>query len=123
MKSYSNFNGSLPKEDVKVVNEGAITRVMFGFGTEVRKDQDGNEEVSLVYEVVDTTDRSYGGIVDAIVRDRYSPADVEALLSNYTMAVDADSSLTDAKRAEYKAEYKAFQAWRAKAKEVAAQAM
>lgn len=122
MKSYSVFSGTLPDENVRVVTEGTLTRLYFDFSTETRTDEEENETQSMVCEVVDTHDSSYGGIVDAIIRDRYSAADVEALTANYVMAVDDTSSLTDAKRAEYKKEYAAFQTWRARAKEVAAYA-
>lgn len=74
-------------------------------------------------EMVRVSGHTYGSIVAAIVNDKYSADDVQALTANVMEANDPDSSLPDEKKAEYITEWAEFQAWRAKAKEVAAKAM
>ena len=70
-----------------------------------------------------TSEKLYGDVVNAIIVDRY-PADArDAVMANYEDAKDEDSDLTADKRAEYIAEYKALQAWRRRAKEVAGTVM
>lgn len=118
MKCYFDYNGTVPS-GVKAVREGLTTRVYFDYSTETRKDMDGEDVTVLTAENVDVESSDYGDIVNAIVRDRYAADKVEAIMANYQEAMDSTSSLTENKRAEYKAEYEAFQAWRAKAKEVA----
>lgn len=120
------YDGKIPS-GVRTVREGALTRVYFNWGLESRKtesaDGEETEEQVLSCEVVDVRDADYGAVVSAIVRDRYSASDVEAVLANYQEAIDGSSDLADTKRTEYKNDYAAFQAWRAKAKEVAKDAV
>lgn len=118
MKCYFDYNGTVPS-GVKAVREGLTTRVFFDYSTETRKDKDGEDVTVLVAENVDVESSDYGDIVNAVVRDRYAADKVEAVMANYQEAMDSSSSLTEDKRSEYKAEYEAFQSWRAKAKEVA----
>lgn len=118
MKCYFDYSGTVPSE-VKAVREGLTTRVFFDYSTETRKDMDGEDVTVLMAENVDVESAEYGDIVNAIVRDRYASDKVEAVMANYQEAMDPSSSLSEGKRSEYKAEYAAFQAWRAKAKEVA----
>ncbi len=122
MKCYFDYSGTVPS-GVKAVREGLTTRVFFDYSTETRKDMDGEDVTVLTAENVDVESSDYGDIVNAIVRDRYAADSVEAIMANYQEAMDASSSLTEDKRSEYKAEYEAFQAWRAKAKEVATAAV
>ena len=68
---------------------------------------------------MDTTDRSYGGIVSAIINDRYSQDRVQAILANYQNAIDPESTIDVDKRAEYLQEYHEFQDYREHAKTVA----
>jgi len=122
MKCYFDYSGAVPS-GVKAVREGLTTRVFFDYSTETRMGMDGNNVTVLTAENVDVESAEYGDIVNAIVRDRYAADSVEAIMANYQEAMDASSSLTEDKRAEYKAEYEAFQSWRAKAKEVASAAV
>lgn len=106
MKCYFDYNGTVPS-GVEVVREGRITRIYFDFATET-KTIDKEEVTMLTAENVDVEGIiSYGGLVSAIVRDRYSADAVEAILAN--------GSDTEA----HAAELAAFQSWRARAKEVA----
>jgi len=61
----------------------------------------------------------YNTLVAAIITSRYSSSDVEAIMLNNLEASDAESELTDEKRAEYISEYNALQEWRKHAKEIA----
>lgn len=72
-----------------------------------------------VCENVDVEGRTYADIVSAIVNDRYTADDVQALQANYIESKDSNSSLDPDKRDEYLTEYANFQAWRKRAKEVA----
>ncbi len=61
----------------------------------------------------------YDTLVSAIIKSRYSTSDTEAIILNNIEALDATSEITDEKRSEYMAEYKALQDWRAHAKNIA----
>lgn len=125
MKAY----GAKPdgvQEGIAILREGTLRRVYFDIrrrereqdesaGDTMRTDPENDWEM----DYVDVADLAYGTVVSAIVNDRYSADDVQAILANHTEAKD-DSSVMDAeKREEYLAEYAEFQAWRKKAKEVA----
>jgi len=127
MKTNLQTSG-IPEGGVLVICEGLLTRLFFDFEAEtVPQDgtaQDGTAQ-DMLYgcENVDVRSRSYGAIVSAIVNDRYGSDAVQAVLSNYEEARDADSGLAEEKRAEYLSEYAAFQSWRTHAKEVARKAV
>ena len=119
MKCFFDYNGTVPS-GVKAVREGLTTRIFFDYVTMTRKGEDNKDITVIMAENVDVESAEYGDIVNAVVRDRYSADNVEAIMANYQEAIEQTSSLTEDKRTEYKAEYDAFQAWRVKAKEVAA---
>lgn len=112
-----------PSDNVMVEREGSLLRVYFDFNKEVVKDFDGNvveEPVQYSCQNVDIRgEHGYGSIVGAIVNDRYSNDDVQAIQFNYELAKDDESNITKEKREEYISEYNEFQEYRAHAKEVA----
>lgn len=124
MKSYNEF-ASVPDNGIIVVEEGSLIRVYFDVTPLSHQPSpiDGDGYVApdnqYVCENVDVHGREYGDIVSAIVNDHYSSDEVQAINANYIEAKDADSEITDEKRAEYLSEYTAFQAWRKKAKTIA----
>lgn len=130
MVSYNEFP-IVPESGIICIEEGAILRVYFDINpyervvseNEPEQDQNQNEDESVapmyVCENVDVEGRTYGDIVSAIVNDRYSADDVQALQANYIEAKDPESTISDEKREEYLIEYSDFQAWRKRAKEVA----
>jgi hypothetical protein len=79
------------------------------------------EQVDEEYEVGSVTiaidhnlcDDDYGPLVSAIIHDRYSPDDIEAIHLNYTAS----------KTTEHKNEFAALNQWRATAKEKAREAI
>lgn len=112
---------SLPQSGVQVTVEGALVRLLFDF----RKPEvpAGGESVAEdIYECesVDVRGRGYGDIIAAILNDRYSPDDVQAIMANYAEATDKNSSTETGKRDEYIAEYNEYQAFRKHAKAIAA---
>lgn len=118
MKVYMNAEKGAPMGDLKIVNEGNVLRLFFDWQLE----EPVEEDVDLSYrcENIDVVgDRDYGSIISAIVNGRYSPDDVQAIMANYELAKDSESNITEEKRAEYIADYAAFQEWRAHAKDVA----
>lgn len=123
MKSINEFT-SVPESGIIAVEEGALTRVYFDIMPyqAVDDEEGGTAECASQYicENIDVNGRTYSAIVSAIVNDRYTADDVQAINANLIEAQDADSELSDEKRDEYMAEYAAFQAWRKKAKAVAA---
>lgn len=135
MRTIEQFE-RVPESGIIIRKEGAIIRVFFGIKEVTQKspddkaeakkgeDSDAQQGVKL-YEgyTVDVNGRTYADIVAAIVNDKYSSNDVQALQSNYIEAKDAESELTEAKREEYLAEWTNFQNWRKQAKEVAAEAV
>lgn len=131
MRTIEQFN-EVAESGIIIRKEGAIVRVFFGIKEVTQKSPDdqakskeveeSNEEsVMKLYEcyTVDVNGRTYADVVAAIVNDKYSSDDVQALQSNYIEAKDAESELTEAKRNEYLAEWASFQDWRKQAKEVA----
>lgn len=126
MTSYNEF-ASVPESGILCVTEGEILRVYFDIRRHEPPVSDNEPEGiraasgqnEYVCENVDVEGRTYGQIVSAIVNDRYSADDVQAIQSNYMEAAVADSDIEDGKREEYLAEYAEFQAWRKRAKEVA----
>jgi len=108
----------LPQSGVKVTVEGAILRLLFDFSQATPAE---GEVATDIYncESVDVNGRTYGDIVSAIVNDRYSADEVQAIMANYAEALDGSSDITAEKRAEYLAEYEDYQTWRKHAKEVA----
>lgn len=108
----------LPQSGVQVTVEGAILRLLFDFSQATPAE---GEVTTDIYncESVDVNGRTYGDIVSAIVNDRYSADEVQAIMANYAEALDGSSDITAEKRAEYLAEYEAYQTWRKHAKEVA----
>lgn len=120
MIEHMNYNGTVPS-GVEVVREGSLLRVRFDFekvAHEATEDREAYSEV--ICQLIDTRETSYGGLVSAIINDKYSEDSYQAVLSNYELAKDAESELAPEKREEYINEYKAFQAWRKHAKETAA---
>lgn len=126
MISYNEFP-IVPESGIICKEEGSILRVYFDIKPHepvVSENQPaGMQEESgapiYVCENVDAGGRTYGDIVSAIVNDRYSADDVQALQANYIEAKDPESTIPDEKREEYLTEYSDFQAWRKRAKEVA----
>lgn len=105
MKVYFDYKGEIPT-GVQVMREGIITRIYFDYATEEKEMNDENVTF-LTAENVDIEGAvEYGKIVSAIVRDRYTADDVEAILANFA---DKGSDET----------YEAFQSWRNRAKEIA----
>lgn len=87
-----------------VQNEGLTTTI--SFNENIITEKDGSK--TYEYEtVIVSNPLTYGRIVSAIVRDKYSEDDVEAIILNGTDT------------AEHKAEYEALQEWRKTAKEIA----
>lgn len=115
----------LPQDDLEVVPDNGLLRLYFDFEEiQVPSGDMGNPEETMTTvrcENVDVpTGRSdYGGIVSAIVNDRYTADDVQAMVANYEAAKDPDSEIPTDKGEEYLNEYAAFQSWRAHAKEIA----
>jgi len=109
--------------------EGTMLRLFFDFA-EVPPSTEGTDGSTTTPATTDKQysctnvdiegDRSYNSIVAAIVSANYTSDDVQAILANYTMAIDStNTTLTDDKKAEYKAEYEAFQNVRTHAKAIA----
>ena len=124
MKTNGHFQE--PENGIYAFQEGALLRMYFDFEKcEVAKDEEGNEiegapkDLYNAYNVDVVSPFSYGNIVSAIVNDKYTADDVQALQANYIEAKDAESDISAEKREEYLAEWQEFQAWRAKAKDIA----
>lgn len=123
MKSYGTLAGELPV-GVKAVREGALLRIFFDFERAEAVRGEGSEDVTVeeqyVCENVDVEgSHDYGSIVSAIIMGRYGADERDAIFANLEMARDADSGISDDKRAEYLQEYADYQSYRAKAKEIA----
>lgn len=116
---------NVPENGIVIRQEGAIVRLFFDIEPAPEIPSLDGEEAAFpedlyqCYNVDVAAPANYGNIIAAIVNDKYSADDVQALTANYFEAKDPESDLTDEKRAEYINEWNDFQAWRAKAKEIA----
>jgi len=112
---------NLPQSGVKVTLEGNLLRILYDFTPATTVVEEGMEAPEDLYncESVDVHGRTYGDIVAAIMNDHYSPDSYQAILANYELAKDKNSGISADKKAEYLAEYQAFQDARVHAKEIA----
>lgn len=128
MKMMCNM-AKLPKDGVKVLLEGNFLQVSYDFEAieqpaEESADSDAMRMVpknAYIGEYVELRggERGYDAIISAIVEDKYPTDKMDAVRLNYELAKDDSISISDEKRAEYFAEYKAMQEWRIHAKEIA----
>lgn len=115
---------SIPDSGIIVRQEGAIVRLFFDIEAAPMPALEEDvcaqpEDLCQCYNVDVPAPANYGNIIASIVNDKYSADDVQALSANYIESNDPENNLDDDKRAEYISEWKEFQAWRAKAKEIA----
>lgn len=120
MKCQGNYTGELPT--LNVVKEGKIHRIYFNYEEAPSITEDEGEENSLpsfVCDLIEIDELTYPSIVSAIVRDRYSQNDVEAIISNYQLCKDGKAG--EDRCIRYEEDYNAYQDYRAMAKQVANQ--
>lgn len=117
MKAIYTLN-EMPVTGVVVTIEGNLTRLLFDIQNHVSEEENAPQDL-YDCESVDCIGRTKADMVSAIIDDRYPASSVQALTANYELAKDEESGITPEKRAEYLAEYAAYQAWRSHAKEVA----
>lgn len=121
----------LPKDNVKVTVSGNYLQVAYDFVRIEQKADDANDSMHMVVENSCQGEyielrggiRSYDAIISAIVEDKYPTDKMDAVRLNYELAKDDTISISDEKRAEYLAEYKAMQEWRIHAKEIGRKAV
>lgn len=121
---------SVPESGIIAYTEGNIVRVFFDIEEApapiaMEGEEQGENPKTYNCEQVDVkTGRTYGDIVSAIVNDKYSPDDVQAIIANYTeIGSLSPYNATEEKAEEYTEEYDAYQSWRKKAKEIAEQVL
>lgn len=117
----------IPESGILLRAEGAVLRVFFNISKAkpMATGEDGEEsgepeDLCECYNVDVNAPFNYGNIIAAIVNDKYSSDDVQALQANYIDAMDEKSKTASDKREEYISEWNDFQSWRATAKEIAA---
>lgn len=117
----------IPESGILLRAEGAVLRVFFNITkvqpTTVKEDGEESgdpEDLCECYNVDVNAPFNYGNIIAAIVNDRYSADDVQALQANYIDAKDKESKISSEKREEYISEWNEFHSWRAKAKVISA---
>lgn len=110
---------AIPECGVVAVQEGNLTRIFFDFTDSEHREEEEIPADIKACESIDVKGRSYGEIISAIINDHYSADENQALQANHELAKDPDSEISDEKRAEYLAEYAAYQNWRTHAKEIA----
>ena len=133
MKVFMTLTAGAPANDIKVTVEGSLLRLYFGYekvdmtgtenGSTIKNGDIEGESYSAENIDIQGGARDYSTITAAIVNDRYDINAVQAIIANKALADDSTSSITDEKRTEYKKEYEDYQAYRAKAKEVATKAV
>ncbi len=117
MKCSRDYSGTVPTTP-EVRKEGNLLRIFFDFAKEERTNTDGTTTEIVSCQSVDIIGNTYGDIVNAIIKDKYSDDKKDAILLDYRLATE-DTTLSDAKKTEYTTNYNDFQTWRAHAKEIA----
>lgn len=106
----------IPESGIIATREGNVLRLLFGF--EKKEKTEDNDIDSYQCESVDVAGAtSYGSIISAIVNDKYSNDDVQAIIANYEEAKDVEEP--SEKEQEHLDEYKEYQEYRQRAKEIA----
>jgi hypothetical protein len=106
----------IPESGIIATREGNVLRLLFGF--EKKEKTEDNDIDSYQCESVDVAGAtSYGSIISAIVNDKYSNDDVQAIIANYEEAKDVENP--SEKEQEHLDEYKEYQEYRQRAKEIA----
>ena len=135
MKVFMTLPAGAPAEGIKVVVEGNLLRLYFGYtkveataastddGSTVKNENSMDASYSAENIDIEGGVRDYAAITAAIVNDMYDLNDVQAILANKAFADDAKSAITDDKRKEYLSEYNSYQEYRAMAKEIATKAV
>lgn len=124
MKTYMSRKAH-PEQGIEIVREGEVTRVYFDFEDRentiaMGDDTPVTEEITTA-EVVDVVGLAgYGQIASAIINDRYTNDQMQAVIANWLNLSAIDD---ETKRSEYIAEYDAMQQWRKHAKDVARKAV
>ncbi len=115
-----------PQSGIVAYIEGNIVRMFIDLqnATRTEIDDEGKETVVTVEDQfecrsIDTDEKNYGGIVNAIITEAYPASSQYAILANKQLADDPDSAISEEKRAEYIEDYDDFQFYRAYAKETA----
>jgi hypothetical protein len=118
MRAIGQFN-AIPESGVIAERDGEYLMIEFDF--EQYKPQDETQEVAentyAMEYVTHKGETDYGKIVSAIINDKYSTDDVQAIIANYEEARSAEEP--SEKEQEYLAEYAEYQEWRRHAKEIA----
>lgn len=115
----------IPESGIVIRQEGGVVRLFFDITPAQAVALEGEEscapdDLYECYNVDVKAPVNYGSVIAAIVNDRYTADDAQALISNFTEAKDENSGIEQTKREEYISEWTEFQQWRAKAKEIAA---
>lgn len=118
---------TVPESGIIAYPEGEILRIFCDITpaqTAPAESEDGSDEdadIPQTYDCnqVDVHGRTYSDIVSAIVSDKFSNDDVQAIIANYTEVMDENSEVDDDKREEYLSEYAEYQQWRKHAKSIA----
>lgn len=112
--------------DIVAYLEENLVRVFIDLQQHYRTeiDEEGNEQTVKAdgqYDCrsIDTDAKDYGGIVDAVISEKYPISSQYAILANKQLADDPESSITQEKREEYLSDYAEFQTYRQHAKDIA----
>jgi hypothetical protein len=119
MKALGRYE-SIPESGVMAERDGNVLMIFFDFEKKEKTEDDEMEQPDDLYQFTAVHHRGstdYAEIVSAIINDKYSLDEVQAIIANYTEAMTATDP-TD-KQKEYIEEYQTFQAYRKHAKEIA----
>lgn len=97
----------IPSNGVEVINDGADMLIRYDIAE--ADTEEGQPKQYTANEVRVKRSASYGDIVSAIIDDKYSNDEMQAIINNHLL--DATS--------EHEAEFADMQSWRSHAKEVA----
>ena len=122
---------AIPESGIIAYPEGDIIRIFFDITPALSAMTESDSAIGedtgspQTYDCnqIDVHGRTYSDIVSAIISDKYSNDDVQAIIANYTEVMDENSEIPDEKRNEYLDEYSAYQQWRKHAKAIAAEVL
>ncbi len=114
----------IPESGIIIRKEGALVRVFFDIAKAPVPEIEGEEsshpeDLCECYTVDVAAPATYGSVIAAIVNDRYTTDDVQALQANFIGAANPAEDADTAKIDEYVNEWSDYQAWRVKAKAIA----
>ena len=115
MRNFGIYKGALPTS--RIERSGNVYQLFYDYKHEkIDSEEIEDNQTHYSCELIEVKKLDYATIISAIIRDKYTQDDVEAILSNYQLCKD---NAAGDKSAEYTERYNAYQSHRTYAKQIA----